>query len=77
MIDEVSQCPRLFQREGSWRPETMTSGSSISLRARDFYAGRYSWLCVEKKAVAKANLKLSCFLLIILCQPVAWHQATV
>lgn len=53
MIDAVSQCPQLFPREGSWRPETMTSGSSISSRARDFYAGRYSRLCVEKKRLLK------------------------
>lgn len=54
MIDAVSQCPRLFQIEGSWRPGTMTSSScSISLRARDFYAGRYSRLCVEKKRQLK------------------------
>ncbi|KAL0903063.1 hypothetical protein M5K25_028240 [Dendrobium thyrsiflorum] len=50
----VSQCPRLFQIEGSWRPGTMTSSSSISLRARDFYAaGRDSRLCVEKKRQLK------------------------
>ncbi|PKU59527.1 hypothetical protein MA16_Dca028546 [Dendrobium catenatum] len=53
MIDAVSQCPRLFQIEGSWRPGTMTSSSSISLRARDFYAGRDSRLCVEKKRQLK------------------------
>lgn len=64
MIDAVSQCPQLFQIEGSWRPGTMTSSSSsISLRARDFYAGRYSRLCVEKKRQLK---KLSCFLLLFL-----------
>lgn len=45
---EGRQCPRLFQREGSWRPRTATSSSSISLRARDFYACRYSRLCYER-----------------------------
>nr|YP_010833559.1 hypothetical protein QLP06_mgp054 [Jatropha curcas]WFG81185.1 hypothetical protein [Jatropha curcas] len=49
---EGRQCPRLFflfQRESSWRPRTMTSSSSIPLRARDFYASRYSRLCYERK----------------------------
>ena len=70
MIDAVSQCPRLFQIEGSWSPGTMTSSSSsISLRARDFYAGRYSRLCVEKKRQLN-------FVLLILCQPTTWYQAS-
>lgn len=43
----------------------MTSSSSISLRARDFYAGRDYRLCVEKKR----QLKHFLFFLLILCQP--------
>jgi hypothetical protein len=55
MIDAVSQCPRLFQIEGLWRPGTMTSSSSsISLRARDFYAGPYSQL--KKKSGSMLQL---------------------
>jgi len=30
MIDAVSQCPRLFLIEGSWRPGSIPSSSSIS-----------------------------------------------
>lgn len=37
----------LFQREGSWRPGTMTS--IISLRARDFYV--FPVLCCKKARI--------------------------
>jgi len=76
MIDAVSQCPRLFQIEGSWRPGTMTSSSSISLRARDFYAGRYSRLCVEKKRQLKQIKSFFSFCFLFFAnQPLGTKQA--
>ena len=72
MIDAVSQCPQSFHTEGSWCSGTMTSSScSISLHARDFYAGLPSRLCVEKKWQLKQIESI-----FFLCQPTTWYQAT-
>lgn len=43
----------------------------ISLRARDFYAGLPSRLCVEKKRQLKQIESI-----FFLCQPTTWYQAT-
>jgi len=49
----------------------------LSLRARYFYASRYSRLCYERKRQLKQIESLvACFLLLILSQPTTWYQAT-